>query len=69
MRTGLRKRVQDEYNVTVNVDGWDDASGKSVYTSNTVFTKREAQVWDSKDFSAEKHTADNITGKCCYAGA
>ena len=25
VRTGLRKRVQDEYNITVSVDGWDDA--------------------------------------------
>ena len=40
VRTELRKRVQDEYNITVNVDGWDDAAGKSVYTCNMVFTNR-----------------------------
>ena len=56
----IEEKLKDQQNIAVNVDGWTDNQGHSVYTCNIVFADRTIAQWACEDLSADQHTGEYL---------
>lgn len=60
--TSIREKVAAATNITVNLDGWSDNTGHSVYACNVIFSDRTMAQFAVEDFSDDSHTGAFIAG-------
>lgn len=59
----LLERIQEEEDITVNLDMWTNAAKRSVVACNLSFTDGTTLMLEAKDVSDDSHTADFIAGE------
>ena len=62
VKAEIQEKLKGQQNITVNLDGWTDNRGHSVYTCNIVFPDRQIAQWACEDVSAESHTGEFLRG-------
>ena len=62
VKAEILEKLEGQQNITVNIDGWTDNQGHSVYTCNIVFSDRQIAQWACEDLSADSHTGEYLKG-------
>ena len=62
VKAEILEKLKEQQNITVNLDGWTDNQGHSVYTCNIVFPDRQIAQWACEDLSADSHTGEYLRG-------
>ncbi len=62
VKADILEKLKEQQNITVNLDGWTDNQGHSVYTCNIVFPDRQIAQWACEDLSADSHTGKYLRG-------
>ena len=62
VKAEIMEKLKGEQNITVNLDGWTDNQGHSIYTCNIVFSDRQIAQWACEDVSSESHTGEYLRG-------
>ena len=62
VKADILEKLKEQQNITVNLDGWMDNQGHSVYTCNIVFPDRQIAQWACEDLSADSHTGEYLRG-------
>ena len=62
VKAEILAKLEGQQNITVNLDGWTDNQGHSVYTCNIVFSDRQIAQWACEDLSADSHTGEYLRG-------
>ena len=62
VKAEIQVKLKGQPNITVNLDGWTENRGHSVYTCNIVFPDRQIAQWACEDVLPESHTGEIPAG-------